>query len=185
MEPLARAKVDPDGAIDENCRQRQPMVGKALFCQSRAPRRCGQNDYILTRRLIDGSYVLRGWHKVWTPQRAVKIGGQQSDHGFSMSKYLSAGRNSGVPQYIAGTATIANVARTDSLLAEMILDDDGGAERLRFRPPDGALEALQHGDLAAVDVRVHGGHAARTDLCPATHLSPSASCRPSGRAARR
>ena len=154
MEPLARAKVDPDGAVDENCRQRQPMVRKALFCQSRAPRRCGQNDYILTCQLINGCYVLRGRHKVRTPERAVKIGRQQSDHGFSMSKYLGAGRNS-MPQYIAGTATIVNVARPNSLLAEMILDDDGGAERLRLRPPDGALEALQKGDLTAVDVRVH------------------------------
>ena len=104
MEPLARAKVDPDGAIDENCRQRQPMFGKALFCHARAPRRCRKDGNILTCQLIDGSYVLRGWHKVRSPERAVQIGGQQPDHGFSMSKYLSDGRNSGVPQYTEGKA---------------------------------------------------------------------------------
>jgi len=31
------------------------MVGKAPFRQSWAPRRCGQDCYILTRQLIDGS----------------------------------------------------------------------------------------------------------------------------------
>ena len=59
MEPLARTKVDPDGAVHENRRWRQPMVGKALFCRSRASGRCGQNGYVLTPQLFDGSYVLR------------------------------------------------------------------------------------------------------------------------------
>ena len=30
MEPGTRAKVDSDGAVDENGRQRQPNVGKAF-----------------------------------------------------------------------------------------------------------------------------------------------------------
>ena len=42
-------------AVDEDRRQHQPMLGKAQFCQSRAPGRCGQNGYTLACQLIDSS----------------------------------------------------------------------------------------------------------------------------------
>jgi len=85
--------------------QRQPVVGQARFCRSRAPRRCGQNGHTLPCELIDGSDVLRGRHEVPTPERAVQIGRQQSDHCF-MSNYLSDGRDTGVPPFAREDANL-------------------------------------------------------------------------------
>jgi hypothetical protein len=53
-----------------------------------------------------------------------------------------------------GAIVLGRRALAKKSLFTGIIHANGGAERLRLRPPDTSLKALEEGDLASVDVRV-------------------------------